>query len=464
MSQQFANDRASGVFQMRYISIALLAVALMGCGSGSSNRDRGELQQISFDESDEAFSPHVVSVGDGHSQVAWLRLNRDDLTYHVDVNGFAQSSGWSGSIELGSTEIDWPVHVAIAANENGQAAVLFSRGTGAGGTSIAAYWYSSSVGWSEIEAPLATGTINSLADAAMDSSGVLHILWMQEEPVPGGQGIIDLYSSSYTPGAGWSQSVLMENLPGPVIEVEIDANARGDAVAVWSQNLASGDSAIFASFSPVGQDWGTAQQISMLPEIASGPTVALDADGNAVAAWRQSDGSPSGMYMSEFDASNGWGNSLRIGSAYQSQWGADLAVDGEGAFYIVWSRRRNITQSPALTQDIVATRRQPGGVWEALTEIDDSELEATAPRVVGFETGGAMVVWRQAEIDRFEVHARRFIPDTGWPAPRVLGQMNLLRNNDASPQIAADSAGTATVVWSHETSPGGVVVYAIRFN
>ena len=70
-------------------------------------------------------------------------------------------------------------------------------------------------------------------------------------------------------------------------QISIDAN--GNALAVWQQSDDTGKN-IWSNRYTAGSGWGTAEVIETETHDAETPQISVDADGNALAVWKQSDG------------------------------------------------------------------------------------------------------------------------------------------------------------------------------
>jgi hypothetical protein len=89
---------------------------------------------------------------------------------------------------------------------------------------------------------------------------------------------------------------------GHALESQIAFDSSGNAIAVWTQwdSTQSRDNIWANRFN--GNSWGTAE---LLEEDdngdASQPQIAFDSSGNAIAVWKQSDGTRYNIYANRFD-------------------------------------------------------------------------------------------------------------------------------------------------------------------
>jgi hypothetical protein len=184
-------------------------------------------------------------------------------------------------------------------------------------------------------------------------------------------------------------------------------------------------------------------------DAADTPQVTVDAAGNSIAVWSQSDGTRTNIWANRYTLppdptgnqppANGWGSAVMIesddaGDAVSPQ----IAVDSAGNVIAVWS------QSDGSQTNIWANRFN-GSTWSTAELIEsDNAGNATSPQIAMDSNGNAIAVWTQSDGTRTNIWANRF---TGsWTGPVLIETDN---TGDAlSPQIAVDGDGDAIVVWS----------------
>ena len=105
----------------------------------------------------------------------------------------------------------------------------------------------------------------------------------------------------------WGTAALLETLNvGGAQDPQIAINASGHAVAVWKQSDGAAMS-VYANYYTAGTGWGTAALIETdNAGEALDPQVAVDASGNAVAVWEQSDGTRTNILANRYVAGTGW--------------------------------------------------------------------------------------------------------------------------------------------------------------
>ena len=107
---------------------------------------------------------------------------------------------------------------------------------------------------------------------------------------------IDAWANLLTSGT-WGPAVRLDTTSvGQPLRLRVAASPNGDAVAVWRED---GADDIYAN-RLAGGVWTGPVLLEASAESASSPSVGLDANGNAVAAFSQSDGTIFKVYANVF--------------------------------------------------------------------------------------------------------------------------------------------------------------------
>lgn len=240
----------------------------------------------------------------------------------------------------------------------------------------------------------------------------------------------------------WSQPVLVEiNNAGSASSPRVAVDANGNAIVVWAQS----DGArlnIWSNRFTSGEGWGEAQLIETDDAgDANEPEVAVDANGNAIAVWEQFDGIRVNVWANRFTPAEGWGDArpIEIDDAGDS-FDAAVAVDPDGNAIAVW------VATHAGRADIVANRFVPTEGWGAVELIEmDNAGDAYEPDAAIGPNGDAIAVWTQSDGAHYNIWANQFTPTRGWGIPI---RVEAIGGDDAGyPQVAVDRSGNATAIW-----------------
>jgi hypothetical protein len=126
----------------------------------------------------------------------------------------------------------------------------------------------------------------------------------------------NIWTNRKPAGKGWGVARLMAtDKTGAAYSPQIAVDARGNAMAVWQQSDGQ-YSYVYASRYVLGTGWSQVMQIATDPGSAIAPQVAVDASGNAVALWQQFDGRQIQLRASHYAMHSGWGASAPSNFSY----------------------------------------------------------------------------------------------------------------------------------------------------
>jgi hypothetical protein len=144
--------------------------------------------------------------------------------------------------------------------------------------------------WSAFQTLAEAGTV---PDVALEGGGNAVAVWHRPFfTVDPNSGVVTnlfrIEAATRPAGGAWSApSILSE--PAPLVSgAQVGVNAGGDAVAVWHRTIDAIER-VEAAVRPPGGPWSTAQALSDPSRRAFGAQVAVDASGDAVAAWQEAE-------------------------------------------------------------------------------------------------------------------------------------------------------------------------------
>ena len=138
--------------------------------------------------------------------------------------------------------------------------------------------------------------------------------------------------------------------------------------------------------------------------------IAIDASGNALAVWDQSDGTRNNIWSNRYTAGGGWGTAELIETdnaavpqprdrrRRQRQCAGDLASSPTARATGIWSNRYTV-----------------GTGWgtAALIETDNAG-DAADPQIAIDGNGNALAVWDQSDGTRRNIWSNRYTAGVGW--------------------------------------------------
>lgn len=149
-----------------------------------------------------------------------------------------------------------------------------------------------------------------------------------------GTALQDDYSWTFTTGS----TECIEELTSNAYVPQIAVNANGDAIAVWVQSDGT-DWNIYANRYNSGLGWGTAELIEACAGQASDPQVAVDQSGDAIVVWDQINATGlHSIYQNRFDAIGGWGTAQAIESSASQSSAPQVVKSAYNADLIIWKQ------------------------------------------------------------------------------------------------------------------------------
>ncbi|WP_020677865.1 PKD domain-containing protein [Geopsychrobacter electrodiphilus] len=304
------------------------------------------------------------------------------------------------------------------------------------------------------------------ADLAMNASGDAISVWRYSD----GAGSGAIYASHYNLTSDtWSNRETVYDMGLDPDLPQVAMNAAGDAVAVWVE-IGSSGSFVWTNIYTAGSGWGTAQQISS-PTMSGGyycfhPQVSINASGQIVAVWQQTDTSVYNLWANTYTPGSGWGTALKVESDEgDAVWG-QVGVDDAGQATVVW----NQYAAASLSNRIRSTTYDfTGDSWGAVTTIDptDPSTNSIIPQLVMDPAGDIMVAWlvrdeAPGDNPHISIWTIRYDEAAGsWgPGAKISGA-----DSSNSLQLATDAAGNVLAVWDQfDTVQGEDNVAANRYD
>ncbi len=247
-------------------------------------------------------------------------------------------------------------------------------------------------------------------------------------------------SNSGVEGAAraWNPAVLIEAGAGQAYSPQIATDAHGNAIAVWRQYDGSGNR-VWANRYLAGAGWGTAAIIQNRADPVSPPLnppqIAMDANGNAFVVWEEFDaGSTSltSIRARPYIVGQGWGAVQLIESGADTAYAPQVGMDANGNAIVVWA------QASFGLYRTRANRYVAGTGWGSDVRIDNSSFSNYPPQIAMGADGNAVAVWTQYN---GTVAANRYTAGSGWNTAVSIAP------NSHDPQVAVSPDGFAYVVW-----------------
>jgi hypothetical protein len=455
----------------------------------------------------DASSPQVALDANGDARAIWVQLDgaRSDIVSGRHLMNASAAWGVSSLLEHDDTGSAFRAQVAL--NSSGEAMVVWRQSDGTY-YNIWARRRTACGGW---DAPAVLETRPGLAmlpQVAIDEGGNAIAVWQQHASVT--DIGMRIWVNRYTAGSGWGTAQMLSSdqpAENPQIAFDRSGNALavwssfgtsrgiwarrfsvangwetpvgigapselfadrpqiafdhlGNAMAVWHETTSQGTGRVLASRYVRGLGWSTARRIEG-GDIGrvSDARVALDATGNAMAVWVQSEGTNRHIWMNRYVAGLDWGVAQRLEPFGPDESAApQVAVSANGSALVVWTKMFGSVGS------IYANYFLPGSGWSSVFPVETATAPATLTHVGMDAAGNALVVWAQLTAEMtYSIFADRYVPDSGWSgAQRIDSELP----SAYSPRIAVNAAGQALAVWeqANDLSTTGEPFTSIHVN
>jgi hypothetical protein len=293
---------------------------------------------------DGAGDPRVALDPKGDGLAVWYSIDRLRGPNGLAVWAARLASGqWrpAEAIQSAAPEAGGNTDLAVSADGSGLAVWVELQG---GAYRIWSNRFHPTSGWSAAE-PISNDPAGGalFPDLAMNAAGGAMAVWRLHRSEPPGP---DIVANRYQAGGGWGTpaTVAAARSGEPFPQVAMDA--AGNALVVWRDgNLER--RAIWAARFAVGVGWGPPVLLGARVGGISGghPRVAMDVEGNAIAAWRSFEADRLNVYAAEFNLRRGWQVAQVVGSGPSAGTNLDnlgpvaLAVAPGGHAIVAWSQQ-----------------------------------------------------------------------------------------------------------------------------
>lgn len=291
----------------------------------------GLAQLLEADDRGDAASPRIATDATGRTLATWAQS--DGTRYNVWASLYTAASGWRSPQPLDPVGAYSANNVSSAFDANGNATVIWSQGRWPQ-LHIWAARYTAQGSW---EAPrlIDTGSTGAgvLPQIAANAMGEAIAAWAHWDGTR-----FSVWANRLTPASGWGTAQLAETSnAGDASNPQVILDASGVAWAIWRQSDGSRDSIWANRLDPTG-GWASPQRVETdNTGNAESPQIAADTAGNTHAVWTQLDGTRHNIWANRHTTATGWGSpqlleTQNLGDARDPT----LRVDAAGNALAVW--------------------------------------------------------------------------------------------------------------------------------
>ena len=267
--------------------------------------------------------------------------------------------------------------------------------------------------------------------------------WLPQKEVSAPQ------SSATPPGCGF---LCFSSNPGAA-GVDVAVDAQGNAVAAWTRRDDTNVQRVQAAFRPAGGSFGAAQTIGTTQSYFFGifgplADVAMDAAGNAVLVWPTTKNGFTVVQSSVRPAGGSFGAPVDLTTDDQSAFDPRVAMSAGGEAIAVWTRSNG-------TDTIAQASRKPAGstsfgpptnLSQPGPAAASAEGNASNARVALNDQGAAAVTWVRNDPSNTIVQAR--VRPAGSTDFSAVLDLSATGQSASTPEVAIDNAGRSTYVWA----------------
>src|SRR3989344_188965 len=352
----------------------------------ASTNTWGTAELLETDNAGDAYVPQIAIDGNNNAIVVWYQS--DGVRTNLYSNRYTASTNTWGIAELIETDnVGNASSPQIAIDANNNAVVVWAQNDGARDNVWSNRYTASTNTWGTaelIETDDAGGA--TAPQIAVDGNNNAIAVWNQSD------GTRDnIWSNRYTASTNtWGAAELLEtDDAGTANSPQIAIDANNNAMAIWYQSDGTSNNIYSNRYTISTNSWGTAQLVEVDAGAATGPQIAIDTNNNAMAVWRQHDGARFSVYANRYTAStNTWGTAELIETDNAGQiFTPQIAIDAnnnamavwrqfDGTIFSVYSNRYTASTNTWGTAELVETDNV-GGVFTPQIAIDGSNNAIT---------------------------------------------------------------------------------------
>jgi len=336
------------------------AVALWGQPQGT----RQDAWSASYNATADSWSAPVLLETDDTGNALGMQVSLDASgngvsTWYQNMGGSFKVQGslydgatatWSAPVTLSDVALSGNVQapkVAVAAN--GDAVVVWTQSNGTGDNIWSNHYDATTATWSGA-ATIENNPLGIVLNPAVsvDGSGNALVVWQQWDTFR-----YNMFANNYDAASGlWGTPVGIEtdnvgNAQFPALALD----GLGNGVAVWEQFDGTVFNIWHNRYDGVTGTWGTAALVETNNAgDASGVRIVLDAAGNGMAVWLQSDGTLLDAMSSRYNGVTGFATPVALEAQNRPVQAVQVAVGPQGQALAVWH------QFDGLRNDVRANR------------------------------------------------------------------------------------------------------------
>ena len=288
---------------------------------------------------------------------------------------------------------------------------------------------------------------------AIDESQNIQVVYEDHQPGPW-----QIYHKRSTNGGGaWSAAKRLTWTTGQALLPALAVDSSGVLHMVWQDDVSGNSEIYYKQSNDEGETWTVSKRLTWNSGASSSPALAVDSSDNLHLVWSDgSSGSVEICYRKSADGGTTWTATKRITWMSSIELRPKIAVDASDNPHVVW-------ENPLPGNgDIYYKMSADGGTtWGANQRLTWTAGTAHEPSIGIALSGKIWVVWKDTAPGNSELFYRN---STDGGANWSLGQRITQTAGDSRDQaFAINSVGELNLVWSDDT-PGNYELYFKKGN
>jgi len=287
--------------------------------------------------------------------------------------------------------------------------------------------------------------------AAIDSNDTIHVVW--DDDTPGNYDIC--YRSSTDGGSTWSKVKRLTQTTGSSEYPAIAIDSNDTIHVVWQDNSSGNYEIYYRESEDGGVTWNAVQKLTWTSGPSSHPTIATDPNNSIHLVWQEYTPSITATFTIGYKRSTDGG--VNWSAAQGLAWNAGISSYPSMAIYpsdnihVVWQNN-----APG-KYEIYYRRSTDGGVtWTTVQRLTWTAGDTLFPAIAIDSNNSIFVVWGDNLSGNYEIYYRNS-PDGGVSWGNFT-RLTWTTQWSSEPAIAIDSGASIHVVWQDDT-PGNYDIY-----
>lgn len=391
--------------------------------------------KIETEDLGRAGKPSLVIDREGNVTAVWQQS--DGIRDNQWANRYTVGVGWGRAQRVETDNLGTLNAPKLVTDDFGNVTSLWTQSDGKN-FNLWANRYSVESGWGIAEKI----EMEDLGDTSepmlvVDHRGNVTAVWFQWDGVQNKQ-----WANRYTVSRGWGKAEKIQlEARGSVGVSSLVVDAKGNVMAVWMQSDGTRDNQ-WANHYSLGMGWGKARKIETdnLGSVSKA-SVVIDDFGNVTAVWQQSDGTRNNQWANRYAVKGGWGKAQKIETENQGSVEPPvLAIDPKGNVMALWSQWDGVRSNQWGNRYLV------GSGWGKAEKVENEDFgNVDKPVLVVDLSGNVTAVWPQWNGKRSDQWSNRYTVGSGWGQAKKLGREGLGHVNN--PVLTVDTTGNVMAVW-----------------